>query len=203
MKTCIKCNVEKELSSFRFYRDKFINTCRKCESERASNWKKNNPEKVKEYKLARLEIENSRKKDRYKSDVNYRESLLSKSRNEYSKRPFKKLIAGAKRRAELSNVPFDLEESDILIPEYCPVFGVKLEHSKGQPSDNSPSLDRIIPELGYVKGNIQVISYLANRMKSSATPEQLKIFAEWILENYEQFKVSNGFVTSDIKTTTD
>ena len=67
----------------------------------------------------------------------------------------------------------------------CPVFGIPL--SQGCPSGawteryTSPSIDRIIPELGYVKGNIQVISFLANVMKHNATKEQLKLFALWVL----------------------
>ena len=39
--------------------------------------------------------------------------------------------------------------------------------------DYSPSIDRIIPELGYVKGNVQIICMLANRIKSNATPDQV------------------------------
>ena len=45
---------------------------------------------------------------------------------------------------------------------------------------SSPSLDRIIPELGYVPGNVQVISHQANTMKSNATLKELKAFAAWV-----------------------
>lgn len=42
------------------------------------------------------------------------------------------------------------------------------------PGDNSPSIDKVDPELGYIKGNIRVISFKANRMKQDNTKEQLE-----------------------------
>lgn len=67
-------------------------------------------------------------------------------------------------------------------PKKCPVFGKKLIAGHGQSHDWSPSVDKIIPSKGYVKGNIQVISYLANKMKQDASPTQLKQFAQWVMK---------------------
>ena len=49
--------------------------------------------------------------------------------------------------------------------------------------DFSPSVDRIDPTKGYVRGNVRVISYLANRMKSNATVDQLVRFSAWVMED--------------------
>lgn len=91
----------------------------------------------------------------------------------------------AKQRAEKKGVPFNIEKSDIVIPEFCPVLNVKLESGKGKgPSDYSPSLDRIIPKLGYIKGNIQVICNLANRIKSDVDVSIIeKVFNFMKLQN--------------------
>lgn len=91
------------------------------------------------------------------------------------------MLEAAKSRAKKHNLPFDISLEDIIIPEVCPVFGLKLEKSLQKAGDNSPSLDRITPELGYVKGNIQVISYKANVVKNNLTKEQLLKFATWVL----------------------
>ena len=52
------------------------------------------------------------------------------------------------------------------------------EINEGVSAANSPSVDRIVPELGYVKGNVQIISHKANTIKSNATLEDLKLMVE-------------------------
>lgn len=104
-----------------------------------------------------------------------------------TKKPEKQMLKSAKHRASLKGVPFDLDDSDVVIPDLCPVLGIPLKtHVNGGAGgkQDSYSLDRIVPEKGYVKGNVQVISNLANTMKGAATPEQLKLFAEWIMKTY-------------------
>lgn len=85
------------------------------------------------------------------------------------------MLHRAKSRAKAKGLKFDISIEDIVIPEFCPVFGTPLERAKGKDSnkDNSPSLDRIRSEKGYVKGNVWVISNKANTIKSSATVEEL------------------------------
>jgi len=71
---------------------------------------------------------------------------------------------------------------DIVIPEYCPYLKIKLD-SFGV-ADFCPSIDRIDSTKGYVKGNIEIISFQANRMKNTATVPELLTFARSILEKY-------------------
>lgn len=118
---------------------------------------------------------------------NNREKLREMSTKRRESDPAKALWIAARNRAKLRGIPFTISTTDIIVPEYCPVLGFRLKISSGQPggSAHSPSLDRKHPELGYVPGNVQVISRLANAMKSEATPEQLLAFSKWIHETYE------------------
>lgn len=90
------------------------------------------------------------------------------------------MLNAAKRKAWKLNLPFDLVKNDVIIPEFCPVFGLKLERGKGRSHYASPTLDRLIPSLGYVRGNVAVISMLANSMKGNATAVQHRRIADWM-----------------------
>src|SRR3990167_8452092 len=70
----------------------------------------------------------------------------------------KQILRTIKARALRDNLPFTLLETDIVVPSACPVFGFKLVFGGGRNNPRGPSVDRIIPEFGYVKGNIKVIS---------------------------------------------
>jgi hypothetical protein len=91
------------------------------------------------------------------------------------------LLHKAKIRAKKGHLPFDLKLEDIQIPEFCPVLPyIKLNRNNTKLSFDSPTVDRLVPELGYVKGNIHVISWRANDVKGNATSEELIAVAEWM-----------------------
>lgn len=99
---------------------------------------------------------------------------LAQKKKEYCLQfPERIMLARAKKRAKYFHLPFNLEIENICIPEYCPVLGIKLVIGTTGDRDNSPSLDKVIPELGYIKGNVRVISWRANRLKSDATADEL------------------------------
>lgn len=127
-----------------------------------------------------------RKISRQKYTETHKEVINQNRTNYLHKNPQKRLLWGAKKRAKEYNLPFNLEESDIVIPTHCPYLGIALtvSSSRGTSRQNILSLDKIVPELGYTKGNVEVISHLANTMKSNATEEQLIAFATEILKRY-------------------
>jgi len=92
-------------------------------------------------------------------------------------------------------VQCDLTLEDIPYPPdgRCPVLRILMKRNVGGrgSTDLSPTLDRIVPALGYVKGNVVVISKLANTIKSNATPQQIRAVADW----YEAQLRSSGFMS--------
>lgn len=91
-----------------------------------------------------------------------------------ARNPEMSMLYNARERAKKMGVLIDITVDDIVIPDVCPVFGFPLERGDGRKQDNSPSLDRIDNNLGYVRGNVVVVSWLANRIKSNASLDQLK-----------------------------
>lgn len=101
------------------------------------------------------------------------------------------MLASAKRTAREKNVPFDIDIDFIrkMVGEnarfasHCPIFKTRLEWSCRRNDTNgvlpnSPSIDRIDPSKGYVKGNVWIISHRANTIKNNATHEELKLVTE-------------------------
>ena len=88
------------------------------------------------------------------------------------------MFHSAKRRAKEQGIPFTITLDDIIIPEECPLLNIPLFAGNGNPCDNSPTLDKLIPSKGYVPGNILVISDKANRIKSNATIGEIVLLAE-------------------------
>ncbi len=89
-------------------------------------------------------------------------------RRAYAKsQPIKMLLSEARKRAKKKGLPYTLTEADIKIPALCPVLGIPL--IQGGPRDNWPSLDRRTNAIGYIPGNVFVISHRANKLKNDAT----------------------------------
>lgn len=89
------------------------------------------------------------------------------------------LLRWARDRARRRGLEFDLTIDDIHIPDLCPVFKVPLSTNASRPCGFSPSLDRIDPTIGYVRGNVIVVSYRANRLKSDASLLELLAVASY------------------------
>lgn len=108
------------------------------------------------------------------------------SHNKYlENNPKKKLLKSSKYNAKVRGLEHTISEEDIVIPTHCPYLGIELTVKISRMNTpNMISLDRIDSTKGYIKGNVEVISHLANLMKSFATKEQLVIFAKSVLNRF-------------------
>jgi hypothetical protein len=168
-KMCSKCEKIKNLSEFYSsirMKDKLDSYCKVCRYAHTKS---------------RVKIERARRKEKIKNDPVYRENHLRVAR-ESNVRNIHRIIFGRTRyRALQRNIEFNLTIEDIIIPEYCPILGVKLVVGTAKDYEHSPSIDRIDNSKGYIKGNIAIISKKANSMKNSATLEELIKFANWVI----------------------
>lgn len=87
---------------------------------------------------------------------------------------------GARTRARQKGLDFDITVDDIVIPEFCPVLGIKLEPGSVY---TRPELDRKDVSKGYVKGNVFIISGRANRLKMNATLDEIRNIAAYSLSD--------------------
>jgi hypothetical protein len=176
-KHCSKCNQDLELTLFsknRATRDGYQGYCKACskavrDKDRASKYYQENKEYFKQKKRDEL---NSRRDEINLKRKKSRESNLEK-----------RMFSSAKERAKRKGLDFNIELSDIVIPKLCPILGIELFKGETKVRKNSPSLDRIDSTKGYIKGNVQVISNLANTMKNNATEKELIAFSKYMLSN--------------------
>lgn len=168
MPVCSACNQDKPQNEFKFTysRGKKMprRQCLKCYYGRIREREANNP-----------------------SVMARRKFITNRSNNNLKKTPVgwcKKMIRQCKSKCKKRNIRFDITYLDLLdvFPKdgNCPVFKVPLELTGF--SQYNASVDKLKPELGYVKGNIAVISTKANSIKNNASADEIRRVANWLYD---------------------
>jgi len=103
-------------------------------------------------------------------------TIQKKAKSWRRKNPEKSLIRLANKRGW----PVTITEKDIQIPKVCPVLGIPIVMGSRTVKDGSPTLDRVDTSKGYIKGNVEVISWRANRLKSDASLEEIKAIYKYM-----------------------
>lgn len=120
---------------------------------------------------------NARSREWFKQHPDYSRKWQAEDNRRY---PAKPMVDGARARAKRLGLPFDLDWRQIEIPKVCPVLGIEIIQGQKGFCDHSPSLDRLIPSLGYVASNVRVISYRANAIKRDATVDELRALVAYL-----------------------
>jgi hypothetical protein len=143
----------------------FNRVCNTCQEERPeSEFYKNRKGSYKYCKTCYIE-----------KNKGYQESYRTNNR-------FAIRVRACKARAKYKGLPFDLTEEYLreVWTGVCPVFNTPLDIQALKNSPKHAELDRIIPELGYVKGNVVWLSQRANRLKHDAKLEELERLVGWL-----------------------
>ena len=187
---CNKCKLEKTNDQFSKNNTKksgLCGSCKLCEKIYQKKRYSDNDLKRKRQEYAKAYYEQNKevvlqkvKEYREKPEIKTRRS--KKVKEDSLQNPAKYLWKHAKRRAKEKQLPFTITIEDIKVPEYCPVLGLKLIQGDGKVHDASPTLDKIIPSLGYIPENIIVMSKRANTLKSNGTLEEHKQLVKWMEE---------------------
>ena len=130
---------------------------------------------------------NIRNRKYYSSNPDARLSKTLWIRAKRRRNPENSILVQIRDRCRRGGIPFNLTIEDCKIPEICPVLGIPIVVGQIRPkgrmlAGNAPSVDRIFPEKGYVKGNIAVISWRANHLKNNATADELEKIVNYIRE---------------------
>lgn len=192
---CRECEKKRRLE-VRYKITVDFNICRKCGCTKSKENFAKNPRRIgglhhwckqcsKKLKIERNynQQQNIRRKQRILVDEEYKLYLREQKRLNSKINFTSTMLNNAKRRAKLKGYNFNLVKEDLVIPEYCPILKIPIILGTKNDYENSPSIDRIDNSKGYTKDNIQIISKKANSMKNSATFTELKLFADWILQN--------------------
>lgn len=167
---------------------------RKRDSENSKKWRSENREYVREvsnnyyHRVAKerdwrkkaQKLGDMRALERYRTDPEFRakknQQALDWRRNNWQISRLRSAAGRAKRIGR----EFSITVADVVWNESCPILGIPLNYSNEKQLDDSPSLDRIDNNKGYVPGNVVVVSWKANNLKSNGTLEDFKKLIVWL-----------------------
>jgi len=166
-------------------------------------------QKAREYYHKNKEVIKAKKQtDEYKKEASRKEKELRKKNPEKfrnkekryrSKNPIKYTLIDIKKRSKKNNILFSLEENHIIVNTICPLLEIPIKKYDGYKHDNSPSIDRIYPQLGYVPNNILYISNKANSIKNNLTIEEIELLNQnyfnvgaMLNDNIENYKTKRN-----------
>ena len=180
------------------------------QNEYSKKYRLENKEKINEYGKKYYQENKEKRTESYKKYYQENKEKINEHSKEYYQENKEKINEQTKQyrlenkekwmcntskvRAKQKNLPFNLSTEYLkeIWPEdnKCPALGITMKRGDFCVTDHSPTLDRIIPKLGYIKGNVQVVSALANRIMSDATVNQVMAVAK----HYEKItkELENG-----------
>lgn len=85
-----------------------------------------------------------------------------------------------KHNAKSRGILWQLDFGDVIWNTHCPVLGMELDYFSEGRQENSASFDKLDPGKGYVVGNVQIISWRANRIKNDGDAQEHRLIADYL-----------------------
>jgi hypothetical protein len=182
MKICapgnIGCGLEKPLDEFgpdkqtKDGRKRYCKDClHKYNQNYGTNYRNENAQQLQEYKK------------QFKK--NNPEIVKKWKHDDYLRNQITHILRSCKSTAKTKNINFNLKKEDINIPSNCPIYGLELKQVEYYQNDNSISIDRIDNKIGYIKKNIIIVSWKANRFKRDSSFEEMTL----MYKNYNKTNI--------------
>jgi hypothetical protein len=149
-----------------------------------------NPKTNKEFKIGDMD-EKGRYFLHYQSEIHHNKTEMPErwvdSYEKYLKYYFNRTLSKIRQKCKKKNLPLDIDSTYLvsIFPKdkLCPALKIEMDFGGDKLERfNSPSVDRIIPEKGYVKGNVRFVSYLANAIMNDANADEILKVGNWLKE---------------------
>lgn len=119
--------------------------------------------------------------DRFRGDPVIAKQRADRNRRSANNRMWDNVVRGALKRAVVKGIPYDadlLEWAPTVWTGRCALSGIEFKRGNGSgPSPLSPSIDRIVPALGYTKANCRFILHAINALKGCGTDDEALFIA--------------------------
>lgn len=186
---CSKCGAKKPFTRDNFIpakacRDGLSKVCRGCSRKYHAGWdQKNRPERLRKrrtyYATREKHLEPKRQVARWEKDPLWQRAQIMRGCVRARVKELNLPVSQELRRTEwfaqrLRELPA------------CPCCGIEFDIRGGKlrgamgPSNASPTVDRMVPALGYVLGNVHIICWRCNNLKRDAAPSELEQVAAWM-----------------------
>ena len=170
MKQCLRCHELKPLDLFPNWK-KGSNVCKPCHNVRRTAHRRKDGVKTRQQRNAYMREYRERNRD----------EILSTKAKLRKANPLAALWRQISRSNRSNGFTITREQffAEIgSVPKLCPVLGIPISYDLE--ADNFPSVDRIDPNRPYESGNVAVISYRANMIKSIGSAREHRAIAEWL-----------------------
>ena len=161
------------------------------QSPKYIEWHKryNNSPECKAYHKKYSQSPKSRESQKkYRNSPEYRAYLAQRKMNDPIGHRAGHVLCTLRDKSVKNNIPFDITKQDLIDmqnkSDTCPCCFEPFDFNLNGKNPHSPSVDRVIPELGYVPGNVEMICYECNRRKNSSSIEQIERIIRY-MKKYE------------------